>query len=201
MFFEYYEKKLKVIYPSNAVEELIPIEIHKKEKTVIFLSRLAPDKKVEKVLELAEKFSGFTFYIVGTTSPENHDYLKRVKKEIRNKKLINIEFVLNQPYSRVIKYLSMAEYYVFFAKNEHFGITTVEAILLGCIPFVHNSGGQKEIVTQDNLKFDYHNMVDKFNELLVINEVEKEVLKIGLCKKVQQFKEEVFINRMVKYII
>ena len=201
MFYEYYGKKLDVIYPSNAIEDMIPSEIHKKEKTVVFLSRLAPDKKVEKVIDLAYKFSDYTFYIVGTTSDENVDYIDIIKKEISKRELTNIEFVLNKPYSVVIKYLSIAEYYVFFAQNEHFGITTVEAILMGCIPFVHNSGGQKEIVTQDNLKFEYHNMINMFNELLVINDKEKKLLRMSLSQQVQQFKEEVFINRMVKYIV
>jgi glycosyltransferase involved in cell wall biosynthesis len=34
------------------------------------------------------------------------------------------------------------------AKQEHFGITTVEAMSAGAVPLVYGSGGQKEIVTQ-----------------------------------------------------
>jgi glycosyltransferase involved in cell wall biosynthesis len=33
------------------------------------------------------------------------------------------------------------------AKQEHFGISTVEAMSAGAVPVVHASGGQKEIVT------------------------------------------------------
>ena len=33
--------------------------------------------------------------------------------------------------------------------EEHFGIAPAEALLGGCIPFVHDSGGQAEIVDRD----------------------------------------------------
>jgi glycosyltransferase involved in cell wall biosynthesis len=33
------------------------------------------------------------------------------------------------------------------AGHEHFGITTVEAMSAGAVPVVHNSGGQREVVT------------------------------------------------------
>ena len=32
---------------------------------------------------------------------------------------------------------------------EHFGLTTVEAMSVGCVPVVINKGGQSEIVTDD----------------------------------------------------
>ena len=31
-------------------------------------------------------------------------------------------------------------------EGEHFGISIVEAMALGCVPIVHNSGGMKEFV-------------------------------------------------------
>jgi glycogen synthase len=37
--------------------------------------------------------------------------------------------------------------------NEPFGISTAESILNGCLPLVHNSGGQKEIVPFTELRF------------------------------------------------
>ena len=39
-------------------------------------------------------------------------------------------------------------------REEPFGITTVQGIAAGCIPIVHNSGGQKEIVQDVDLRFE-----------------------------------------------
>jgi len=200
MFYDYYGKKLDVVYPSNAVEKYIPDEINKKEKTVVFLSRLAPGKRVEKVVDLAKNYEDYTFYIIGAINNKNISYLKNIKKLIETYRLNNIEILVNQPYSNVMGYLSLSEYYVFFAENEHFGITTVEAMLFGCIPFVHNSGGQKEIVSENKLRFDNENMLIKFNDLININKLEKQILKNILDDEVSEFKEEVFINKMLAYI-
>ena len=38
-------------------------------------------------------------------------------------------------------------------KAEHFGITTVEAMINGLVPIVIDAGGQKEIVVQDRWVF------------------------------------------------
>jgi glycosyltransferase involved in cell wall biosynthesis len=37
--------------------------------------------------------------------------------------------------------------------SEPFGITTVQGIATGCIPIVHNSGGQIEIVEDELLRY------------------------------------------------
>ena len=36
------------------------------------------------------------------------------------------------------------------AINEHFGISIVEAMAMGCVPIVHNSGGPREFVPSDH---------------------------------------------------
>ena len=39
-------------------------------------------------------------------------------------------------------------------REEPFGITTVQGIGAGCIPIVHNSGGQKEVVPFEELRYE-----------------------------------------------
>jgi glycosyltransferase involved in cell wall biosynthesis len=38
-------------------------------------------------------------------------------------------------------------------ETEHFGITVAQAIAHGCVPIVHDSGGQVELVTNPALRF------------------------------------------------
>lgn len=59
------------------------------------------------------------------------------------------------------------------AKQEHFGITTVEAMSAGAVPVVHDSGGQQEIVTHgvDGLRWhDLTGLVDQ--TLMLVNDPE-----------------------------
>lgn len=200
MFYDYFKKKITVINPSNTVEHNLPSIINKKEKTVLFLSRINPNKKVEKVIDLAKNHTDYTFYIIGSVDKDNEMYIENIKKVILQKELKNIIILQNLPHAEVTNYLAMCEYYIFFAQNEHFGITTVEALLYGCIPFVHNSGGQKEIVLEDRLRFEYETMEDKFNELLQISKIDKIILLKSLNLHVQNFKEQVFIDKMISYI-
>lgn len=200
MFYDYFGKKLTVVNPPNTVESKIPVKIVKKEKTVLFLSRINPLKKVEKVIDLAKNHLDYTFYIIGAVDSENEKYINKIKNNIIKFKLKNIVVLENINHSEVTNYLIQCEYYVFFAENEHFGITTVEAMLYDCIPFVHNSGGQKEIVLDDNLRFEYDNMEEKFNLVLNYTNFQNENLKECLRNHVINFKEDVFINKMISYL-
>lgn len=199
MFYDYFGKKLHVVNPPNTVEQYVPEIIFKKEKSVLFLSRITPPKKVEKVIDLARMHTDFTFYIIGAVSIENKEYLENIKKTIGALGLKNVVIFENLSHLEVIKYLTLCEYYVFFAENEHFGITSVEAILFGCIPFVHDSGGQREIVNIDELRFTYDTMESSFARLVGKNKEDKEILLKSLNEHVENFKEEVFINKMISY--
>jgi len=75
-------------------------------------------------------------------------------------------------------------------ENEPFGITTVQAIASGCIPVVHNSGGQKEIVPLEKLRFN-----DKYNAIDIIkNFNHNEEFKIikSLQEHIQKYSPKVF---------
>lgn len=199
MFYDYFNKHLKVVYPSNSIEPYLQKDVEKVKKSVVFLSRIAEDKKPELLLRLAELHDDFNFIIMGSVN-ENNFYYKQLLDNIEKLRLRNVKLLVNQPYIIVTKQLKQAEYYTFFAENEHFGITTVEAMLNDCIPFVHNSGGQKEIVPFDELRFEYDNLESSFERLISMNAIEKKMIRKKLKSNVENFKENVFINQMIGYL-
>ena len=67
--------------------------------------------------------------------------------------LHNVRVVGNPSEAEVATLLTSHEIFVFPVPWEHFGIVTVEAIQAGLLPLVHDSGGQKEIVPIDSLRF------------------------------------------------
>jgi glycosyltransferase involved in cell wall biosynthesis len=89
---------------------------------------------------------------------------------------------------------------VFPAINEHFGMTTPEAIALGAVPFVHDSGGQREIVNNPKFRFVDSEFMEKFDTIFNLNLDELDVARMSLAKHVHTFSEEVFVSRMLERI-
>jgi len=50
--------------------------------------------------------------------------------------------------------LTSATFFIHSLREEPFGITTVQGIGAGCLPIVHNSGGQREVVPYAELRYE-----------------------------------------------
>ena len=59
-----------------------------------------------------------------------------------------VELLPNAPRPQLENTLRKAKVYLHTMVEEHFGISIVEAMAMGCIPIVHNSGGMKEFVPE-----------------------------------------------------
>jgi glycosyltransferase involved in cell wall biosynthesis len=95
---------------------------------------------------------------------------------------------ISQPYFK--KLLKKSKYFIHTRKNEHFGISIAEAIAAGCIPLVHNSGGQKEIVPLDELRFDsIDEAIEKFK---TISDSDEDKYRNYLQNHILQFSQEKF---------
>src|SRR5262249_6615326 len=70
--------------------------------------------------------------------------------------------------TELLQLLGRVKYAIHAKEDEHFGIAPAEALLAGCIPLVHDSGGQVEIVGHDpRLCFsDQEDAIGKIERLL-----------------------------------
>lgn len=196
-FFSNYGRHLRVVYPPTPIQQITKIEDADKS-TVLFLSRITPAKRPELFVGLAAEFPDLEFIMIGgCESPEYFSRLKALKQRMN---ISNLQLHINIPRNQVIYHLQKAKYYVFTAKNEHFGITTVEAMAYGAIPFVHDSGGQREIVPWDILRYRDQNMVTKFRNVLSLDQCKIPEFREGVRKQSQQFSEENFISKMLEYL-
>jgi hypothetical protein len=199
IFKDFYNKDLEVVYPPNALK-LQEFETQIIEKTVISFSRICSAKRFELIFELAKNHPDYQFFIAGALSDSDAQYYKALCEESQQMGLTNVNFILNPSYLEAIELISSCEYYVFFAQNEHFGITTVEAVNLGCIPFVHNSGGQKEIVPDINLRFNDQDIKIKFEQLLSLNKKEKKEILSTLKVHMKTFDSKVYRKKLVYFL-
>jgi len=198
LFEEAHGRKLEVVYPSNQlkIEELQDDDFNLREN-ITFFSRIVDYKRPEFLMELAKQYPDLKFAIMGGVSKVRIDYLEGLKKRAREQKLSNLSFYPNASVSEIDHVLKKTLFYVFPAIKEHFGITTVEAVLKGCIPFVHNSGGQKEIVPFDSMRFNDEDFVQKFENLLRLNNGDLVQLRNQLRKHILLFTEDSYIDRMI----
>lgn len=201
MYLQAHQEKPEVVYPSNQLdfEEKTEFNLTQRKYTTFF-SRIMKYKRPEMLFELAAKNPDREFVIMGGVSPKRENYLNELRNEAKSKKLSNIRFVPNASNEEVDQILKQTLIYFFPAVNEHFGITTVEAILKGCIPLVHNSGGQIEIVPNQELRFDDDDFVEKYSRLISMSEYQLTDLMVTLERHIEKFSEGVYISKMLAFL-
>ncbi len=199
IFAKEHGRDIDVIYPSN---QLVIREPDKTDlitrDTVTFFSRIIDYKRPELLIELSDFYPTLHFVIMGSVSKNRLKYYKKIELIAKRKKSNNLEFYPNASRQKIDEVLSRTKFYFFPAINEHFGITTVEAIAKGCIPFVHNSGGQKEIVPIDELRFNDNELFEKFDKLSKYTAEQLNVFRYELFNYCQRFSEEIFIEKMLQ---
>ncbi len=140
---------IKIIYP--------PVELNptpnapNKTESVVTLGRFAPIKRQLDQIKIAQQLPSLNFKLIGFVS--DTQYFQECRQYIQSQNITNVQLFTNCSYSEVQTILSQSKYFLHSKVNEPFGITTVEAINNGCIPIVNNSGGQKEIVPIETLRF------------------------------------------------
>jgi len=148
----------KTLYPP------CPVELYKswngsKEDLAITVGRIVPEKRMHLLSHIATKLPGVRFVIVGSVASKTDGYYKSLERNAPS----NLSIVLS-PLRKAREIVSKAKIYVHCARSEHFGITIVEAMAAGCVPVVHNSGGPREIVT-DEVGFRWENTEEAVQQM------------------------------------
>ncbi len=150
-----YNVEATVIPPSlreREVRNLAPWE----SRTLNFISvgRFAADKKL---LELVDLYAALHdvwpeagFAIVGRKTDE--EYFRSVVDRARGRAL-PLATLTDVSEEELHRLLETSRIYIGPKPYEHFGIATVDAINAGCLPIVHDSGGQCEIVNFPELRY------------------------------------------------
>lgn len=151
------EHKIKLLYPP--VMQIPQLETRKKNQ-IFVCSRLERDKNLESLID-AYRQSDFLkanySLIIAGGSDEGSIYLPELQNYAKGS---NITVLHNASFGKIAKLYNESKFFWHCKgygvdenaepyKCEHFGITTVEAMSVGCIPIVINKAGQKEIVTED----------------------------------------------------
>jgi len=135
----------KTVYPPCPVEYYSELNrIQPRQNLVVTVGRMVPEKRFHLFVELARLVPTTRFVVIGSVADRDSEYYSRLQAIAPG----NVSFILS-PLRKVREVLGNAMAYIHCAESEHFGITIVEAMAAGCVPIVHDSGGPREIVTED----------------------------------------------------
>jgi glycosyltransferase involved in cell wall biosynthesis len=130
-------------------------------------------------------FAASKLVLIGGLKKEDQRYFDSLRKLSIN--YPNVIFKTNIPSHDLVKWYSRADYYLHFAgwqvnesshpeRTEHLGITPLEAMSYGCIPFCYKSGGIREVIHDDENGFTFKSL----------NELSQKVIKVNKDTKAQE---------------
>lgn len=146
-------KKAEVLYPpvssinfNNNPETLTK---NQRKNLVVTISRFAPFKRLEEIPYIASLTEpNIHFAIIGRV--HHRDTLLSLQKLTEKLGLKDrVKFFPDASRMEMKQILKNAKIYLHTMIGEHFGISIVEAMAMGCIPIVHDSGGAKEFVPKE----------------------------------------------------
>lgn len=191
--------RLPVIWPP-ARSRRLPAPPGKREG-FLYLSRLEELKRAGTVLNLARALPDQRFTLAGAVIPSDRAFLAHLRGRIAAEGLGNVAIVENPSEADVAALLVSHEFFVFPAPWEHFGIVTVEAILAGLLPLVHDSGGQREIVPDGSLRFlSDEDLLDRARRVLRMAPPERAALVRGLQRHAERGTPDRFREIMLQKV-
>jgi alpha-1,2-mannosyltransferase len=196
---EFVEIEVKVIYPPVASNSLKQSSLNRgdssREDLVVTVSRFSKDKKLETIPYIAKQTEKeVRFIIIGLLHDQKvyEALIRRVKKLGLTEK---VKIMPNAPKTELEDVLRRAKVYLHTTYQEHFGISIVEAMALGCIPVTHDSGGMIEFVPD---RYRYKNLQDaamKINS--AIHEWTPQAAE-DMTRIAQQFSEDNFSKKFIE---
>jgi len=209
---KFWPKKGVVVYPPVSVEAIKPLT---KKKQIISVGRFFGFLKLKKHELMIESFkkmldlklTSWSLHLVGGAGEDDQKYVEELKTQAKG---LPIFFYPNLAFGDLVKMYGESQIYWHAAgygesdpeEQEHFGITTVEAMAAGCVPVVINLGGQPEIVDSGKNGFLWNNLAELEKQTLEL--IEDQSLRKKLSKeaidKSKIFSKEKFCENIERII-
>lgn len=185
-----------IIYPPSFSDQFNPNS--DRALSCVSTGSFTHDKRQLDQLMIAKQLPDIEFHIVGSVKSES--YYRACQNYIDQEKLPNVSLHPDLPYDELQTLLNKSKYFLHTKHSEHFGIGTVEAIAAGCIPIVHDSGGQKEVVPLPELRFSRLCDAVRFLNHSLRKNLQHNATRQTLQQHIARFSRANFRDRMHKAI-
>ena len=170
-------------------------------ETFLCIARIVPQKRIDYVIELLgrvrKKGFNISLRIIGRAG--NPQYLARVRELAEaNASWVHIDGLLSRRELREV--MDRSKYGINALSDEPFGIAIAEMVKAGCIVFVPDDGGQKEIIDTPELIFDgIDQAVDKITRVLSDSSLQESMLD-HLERQGEKFSTGAFCQNMRRVV-
>ena len=143
----------RTLYPPVTAPPRV-LDWEAREEGFVTAGRLHVAKRMDWILsvlgKVRERRPAIRLHLVGTREPGRvgeafYAGLRKLVDENRDW----VQLHEDLPREDLLELMGRCRYAIHALRAEHFGIAPAEALMAGCVPFVHNSGGQVEIVGRD----------------------------------------------------
>lgn len=192
-------KKATVLYPpvqsTHFSKNPVTLTEKPRKNLVVTISRFGASKKLEKIPYIALLTDpSIQFAIIGRV--HYRSVLVSLQKLIKKLGLTDrVKLFTDIPREEMKEMLKSAKIYLHTMVGEHFGISIVEAMAMGCTPVVHDSGGAKEFVPPELRYNSIHEAATRITKE-TYDWSPKKALKI--IRIAEKFREENFSNEFMK---
>ncbi len=209
--------KSDVIYP-YVTNDLLETKLEiKKEKIILSVGRFFGHLHAKKHEEIIKTFltfqkthEDFKLILIGGLKDEDKTYFQSLVKLVGDNK--NIILKPNVPYAELLEYYRKSRFFWHFAGYgvdeekhpemvEHLGMTPLEAMAAGTVPFCYEAGGPKEIITDGENGYLFKNedeLLSKIEKILKDSNEHKKVQQNGQAYVKKYFSFAVFEERVNK---
>lgn len=195
VFEKAYGVKPITLYPPVSVNISGIPDFYSRENGFVAIGRIEPTKRFLEIIEIISSVRkagvDVHLHIIGKSGDQGYfEKIEALRKKFSDWLFVETDLSRDELLSLVAKH----KYGIHAKINEHFGIAVAEMIKLGLITFVHNSGGQIEIVNFDELKF--NGLEEAANKILSLFKDGnlQESLRMELIKNAEQFSVDFFKN-------
>jgi len=188
-----------IIYPGN-LEHFVESLDEPRKNQVVTVGRFDPQKRQIEQMQIAELVPDIPFKIIGAVvGKENQKTLRACELYKQKHNIQNVEFVVNASQAEKDRILRESKFFLHTTIKEPFGLVTIESMAMGCIPLVHDSGGSRELVPWDELRFQTkEEAAEKLQALLTrdLSDLQRKVVEWS-----KQFTSKNFRNQLEKALL
>jgi len=195
-----YHVSSESIFPPVSVDQY-RIKSKERQDGFVTIGRIDKDKKLNRCIDIIDRLRRKNYmvelHIAGP--PYDEEYANELKDRVNGLDFVHMHGRVSS--HELADLISSNKYGLHSKEFEHFGIVVAEMIAGGMIPFVHNSGGVKEIVGHDN-RLAYTDTAEAVENIssVLSDKVTQEEIKTQLPDPKERFGRQRF-SREVRILV
>ncbi len=140
----------ETVYPPIAADEFADPAWDGRENGFVTIGRIDRTKRIEDMIAIIQgvRDRGHDVHLHVIGPEADHAYARSLRRYCEDDGSIIFEGRLDR--SRLVDLIESHKFGLHAKRYEHFGMAVAELVAGGTVPFIHDSGGQREIVNRDD---------------------------------------------------